>query len=77
MRFNFVTIFPNLIKPYFSDSILGRALKSGHIEVSFINPRDFSDDKHKKVDDYMIVGGAWLFMNPQPILDARVGSQDV
>ncbi len=77
MRFNFVTIFPNLIKPYFSDSILGRALKSGHIEVSFINPRDFSDDKHKKVDDYMIGGGAGLLMKPQPILGALAGSPDV
>lgn len=70
MNFNFVSIFPNLIKPYFDDSILKKALNSKLISVNFIDPREFSDDKHKKVDDYMIGGGAGLLMRTQPILDA-------
>lgn len=70
MKFNFVSIFPNLIKPYFEDSILKRAVKSNLISINFIDPRDFSDDKHKKVDDYMVGGGAGLLMKTQPILDA-------
>lgn len=70
MNFNFVSIFPNLIKHYFDDSILKRAINSNLISVNFIDPRDFSDDKHKKVDDYMIGGGAGLLMKSQPILDA-------
>lgn len=70
MHFNFLSIFPNLIKPYFSDSILHRAVNSGLISVSFIDPRKFSKNQHKKVDDYMIGGGAGLLMGAQPILDA-------
>ena len=70
MNFNFVSIFPNLIKHYFDDSILKRAIQANLISVNFIDPRDFSDDKHKKVDDYMIGGGAGLLMKSQPILDA-------
>lgn len=70
MKFNFITLFENLIKPYFDDSILKRALDKNLFEVSFINPRDFSKDKHKKVDDYMIGGGAGLLMGIEPLSDA-------
>ena len=69
MKFNFITLFENLIKPYFDDSILKRALDKNLFEISFINPRDFSEDKHKKVDDYMIGGGAGLLMGIQPLSD--------
>lgn len=70
MKFNFITLFENLIKPYFDDSILKRALDKNLFEVDFINPRDFSKDKHKKVDDYMIGGGAGLLMGIEPLSDA-------
>ncbi|AKT90264.1 tRNA m1G37 methyltransferase [Campylobacter ureolyticus RIGS 9880] len=70
MKFNFITLFENLIKPYFDDSILKRALDKNIFEVSFINPRNFSKDKHKKVDDYMIGGGAGLLMGIEPLSDA-------
>ncbi|MCZ6173357.1 tRNA (guanosine(37)-N1)-methyltransferase TrmD [Campylobacter ureolyticus] len=70
MKFNFITLFKNLIKPYFDDSILKRALDKNLFEVDFINPRDFSKDKHKKVDDYMIGGGAGLLMGIEPLSDA-------
>ena len=69
MKFNFITLFENLIKPSFDDSILKRALDKNLFEVSFINPRDFSKDKHKKVDDYMIGGGAGLLIGIQPLSD--------
>ena len=69
MKFNFITLFENLIKPYFDDSILKRALDKNLFEISFINLRDFSKDKHKKVDDYMIGGGAGLLMGIQPLSD--------
>ena len=52
---------------YFSDSILARALKSGHFEVAFVNPRDFATDKHQKVDDYQAGGGAGLLMKTEPL----------
>lgn len=69
MKFNFITLFENLIKPYFDDSILKRALDKNIFEVNFINPRNFSKDKHKKVDDYMIGGGAGLLIGIQPLSD--------
>ncbi|MDR2100489.1 MAG: tRNA (guanosine(37)-N1)-methyltransferase TrmD [Campylobacteraceae bacterium] len=70
MNFTFVTLFPNLIYPYFENSILLRAKESGIIRVECINPRDFSLDKHKKVDDYKAGGGAGLLMSAQPLSDA-------
>ena len=70
MKFNFITLFPNLVTPYFSDSILGRAQTSGLIEIKCINPRDFTQNKHKKVDEYMVGGGAGLLMSAQPLCDA-------
>jgi tRNA (guanine37-N1)-methyltransferase len=70
MNFTFVTLFPNLIYPYFEDSILARAKESGSININCVNPRDFSLDKHKKVDDYKAGGGAGLLMSAQPLSDA-------
>lgn len=70
MKFSFVTLFENLVRPYFGDSILGRAVGEKIIEIDFINPRDFSADKHKKVDEYMVGGGAGLLMTVQPLDDA-------
>lgn len=70
MKFNFITLFPNLIEPYFGDSILKRAVDNGFIEISFINPRDFSTDKHRRVDLPLIGGGAGMLMMSQPIVDS-------
>lgn len=69
MRYIFVTLFPNLIKPYFEDSILKRAVDKNLIEIEFYNPRDYSLNKHKKVDKYLCGGGAGLLMTPQPLND--------
>ncbi len=70
MKFTFVTLFETLIRGYFDESILKRALKDTIIEVEFVNPRDFSRDKHKKVDEYLCGGGAGLLLSPQPLFDA-------
>jgi tRNA (guanine37-N1)-methyltransferase len=70
LKFTFVTLFGEMIYPYFNSSILSRAKESGIIEVECINPRDFSLDKHKKVDDYKVGGGAGLLMTAQPLFDA-------
>ncbi len=67
MKFTFVTLFENLIKPYFQESILKRAVENSLIEIDFVNPRDYAFDKHKKVDDYMIGGGAGLLLKPLPL----------
>ncbi|WP_418186194.1 tRNA (guanosine(37)-N1)-methyltransferase TrmD [Aliarcobacter vitoriensis] len=69
MKFTFVTLFPNLIEPYFKDSILKRAVESNFISYEFSNPRDFTTNKHKKVDDQMIGGGAGMLLFCQPLFD--------
>jgi len=69
MRFSFVTLFPNLIKGYFSESILKRAIEDDKISIDFYNPRDFTTDKHRRVDAPMIGGGAGMLMTPQPLID--------
>lgn len=78
MRFTFVTLFPNLIEPYFQDSILKRAVDSNFIEYKFFNPRDFTKNRHKKVDDAMIGGGAGMLLFCQPLFDClnKIKEQD-
>lgn len=69
MKFTFVTLFPKLIEPYFYDSILKRAIDSKLLEYDFFDPRDYTKDKHKKVDKQMVGGGAGMLMTPQPLFD--------
>ena len=69
MKFTFVTLFPNLIQPYFEESILKIALQKNILQIETVNPRDFTKDKHKKVDDTLIGGGAGMLMTPQPLDD--------
>lgn len=69
MTFTFVTLFPNLIEPYFFDSILKRAVDSNFIDYEFYNPRDYTTNKHNKVDKQMVGGGAGMLMTPQPLFD--------
>ena len=69
MKFSFVTLFSNIVEGYFQDSILKRAIEKKIFEVSYVNPRDFSTNKHSKVDDTAVGGGAGMVMNPQPLFD--------
>ncbi len=69
MKFSFVTLFPQIIQGYFSASIMGKAVESGLIEIDYYNPRDFSNNRYKKVDEAMIGGGAGMLMTPQPLFD--------
>lgn len=70
MTFTFVTLFSNVIEGYFSDSILKRAIENGLLDIKYLNPRDYSKNKHHKVDDTAVGGGAGMVMNPQPLFDA-------
>ena len=58
MKFYVLTLFPELIDQVVSSSIIGRAIAKGVISVEAINIRDYSAEKHKKVDDYTYGGGA-------------------
>ena len=69
MRFHIMTLFPEIFNSYMSESIMKRAVEKVIIEVNIYNIRDFSTNKHKKVDDYPFGGGAGMVMTPQPIYD--------
>lgn len=70
MRFDVLTLFPEMIDSYCNCSILKRAKDSGLISVNSINPRDYTLDKHKKVDDTPYGGGAGMVLMAQPYVDA-------
>lgn len=69
MRFHIMTLFPEIFNSYMNESIMKRAVEKGIIEVCIYNIRDFSTNKHKKVDDYPFGGGAGMVMTAQPIYD--------
>lgn len=69
MKIDILTLFPEMFE-YFNHSILKRALDNKCIEINLVNIRDFSKDKHKKVDDTPFGGGAGMVMTCQPLYDA-------
>jgi tRNA (guanine37-N1)-methyltransferase len=80
MNFHIITIFPEVCKAYTDASVLGRAQKTEKgkgakvrgrkISINYFNPRDFTSDKHKKVDDKPYGGGPGMVMKAEPILKA-------
>ena len=69
MRFEVLTLFPELIQAHMDFSIMKRAQDDGIITVVAHNPRDYSNDKHKRVDDTPYGGGAGMVLAPQPYVD--------
>lgn len=70
MKFDIITIFPKIFDSYFNESIIGRARKSGKIKINIINLRDFTKDKHQKVDDKPYGGGAGMVLMAEPLVKA-------
>ncbi len=70
IRFDVLTLFPDMFNAVLGDSIIARARENGLIQMNFVNIRDFSENKHKKTDDYPYSGGGGMLMTPQPIFDA-------
>ncbi|OIO18324.1 MAG: tRNA (guanosine(37)-N1)-methyltransferase TrmD [Candidatus Magasanikbacteria bacterium CG_4_10_14_0_8_um_filter_32_14] len=70
MQFNVITIFPDIITSYSNESILGRGQKAGAIKIKAINLRDFTLDKHNKVDDTPYGGGPGMILGAEPIYRA-------
>ena len=69
MKIDILTLFPDMIKPFFEESILKRAINKGLLEVRIINFRDYSNDPHQKVDDTPYGGGPGMVLTCQPIFD--------
>ena len=67
MRFDIMTLFPDLVKTVLGESIIGRAQKSGAVEINTYNIRDYSEDKHRRVDDTPYGGGKGMLMMAPPI----------
>ena len=68
--FNIITIFPEMVRNIFSWGVISRGVKEGLISINPVNLRDFTQDKHKKVDDYQYGGGQGLLLKPEPIVEA-------
>ncbi len=70
MNFHIITIFPDILKSYFKEGMLGRAIGDEIIEIKTINPRKWTSDKHRSVDDSPYGGGAGMVMKVEPIYEA-------
>ncbi|GAA0298932.1 tRNA (guanine37-N1)-methyltransferase [Gracilibacillus halotolerans] len=70
MHIDILTLFPEMFPGVLESSILKRAKERGAFDYNLINFRDFTEDKHHKVDDYPYGGGAGLVLKPQPVFDA-------
>lgn len=70
MRISFITLFPEMIQQALNHSIMSRAQEAGLVEVNCFSPRDFAEDRHKKVDDRSYGGGPGMVMMPHMIQQA-------
>ena len=70
MIFDVLSLFPEMIEDYCNYSIIKRAVEAGVVSINAINPRDYTLNKHKKVDDTPYGGGAGMVLMPQPYVDA-------
>ena len=69
-RFHILTLFPEMVLDGLNTSIIGRAIEAGLLQINAVNIRDYSTNKHMKVDDYPYGGGAGLVMQPEPVYRA-------
>lgn len=69
MRIDIMTLFPEMCEAFLSESIIGRARRAGKVEIGCHNIRDYTEDKHNRVDDYPYGGGTGMIMQAQPIYD--------
>jgi hypothetical protein len=70
MRITVVTLFPEAFESALAASLLGKARAAGLLTVDFVNPRDFTSDRHRSVDDAPYGGGHGMVMKPQPLIEA-------
>lgn len=69
MRIDIMTLFPDMCRAVLDESIIGRARAAGKVEINCVDIRDYSLDKHRRVDDKPYGGGMGMVMQPQPIYD--------
>ena len=76
LRIDIVTVFPNMLRGFLEESMLGRAAKMGAVAFRFVNPRDFATDAHRSTDDRPYGGGPGMVMLPGPLCDAVESVRD-
>lgn len=76
MKYYILTLFPEMVVQGLNTSIIGKAVEKGLLSIEAINIRDYTKDKHQKVDDYPYGGGAGMVMQAQPIYDAYMAVVD-
>ncbi len=69
MRFDILSVFPDMIRPALSESMIGRAVDKGILDIKLHNIRDYTKDKHRRTDDTPYGGGWGMVMTCQPIID--------
>ena len=69
MRIDIMTLFPDMCNAVLSESIIGRARQAGKVEINCVDIRNYTLDKHRRVDDKPYGGGMGMIMAPQPIYD--------
>ena len=67
MKIDIITLFPQMLNSFFESSILKRAINRNLVSINFINPRDFTNDKHHTTDDRPFGGGPGMIMKPEPL----------
>lgn len=70
MTFHIISLFPDSMSSYIKESIIGRAIKAKKIEVKFYNPRDYTKDKHKRIDSKPYAGGPGMVIQAEPVIKA-------
>lgn len=76
MKIDILTLFPDMFTGFLNESIIKRAIDNNKVTINIHNIRDYSKDKHKKVDDYGFGGGKGMVLMPQPIFDAVESIKD-
>ncbi|MBR6392798.1 MAG: tRNA (guanosine(37)-N1)-methyltransferase TrmD, partial [Eubacterium sp.] len=69
MRIDIMTLFPEMCSSVLNESIIGRARKAGKVEINTVDIREFTEDKHRRVDDKPYGGGMGMVMQAQPVYD--------
>src|SRR5512132_2925164 len=70
MRIDIVTLFPAMVEPALSESMLGRARARGIVDIRVVNLRDYAEGRHRVADDYQFGGGGGMVLKPAPLFRA-------
>ena len=70
MKIDIITLFPEMLRGFIETSMMKKAVESNHVQFNIINPRDFTEDKHRTTDDRPFGGGPGMIMKPKPLVMA-------